>query len=192
MHTDLAIINATIKGRRSIYTDSFIDKEIADADIWQILENANYAPTHKLTQPWRFTVFRKAARQRLGEELARIYKEHTPADKFLVKKYESFPHKMQQANTIIAINIHFHEDKVPASEEIAAVACAVQNMMLTAHAMGIGSYWGTPGPIKHLGDFLQLNEHEKCHGLLFLGHHQAEISAVKRDPIAEKVKWLEQ
>ncbi|HEY5893074.1 MAG TPA: nitroreductase family protein [Chthoniobacterales bacterium] len=33
----------------------------------EILEDAHWAPTHGLTQPWRFHVFLGAARPRLGE-----------------------------------------------------------------------------------------------------------------------------
>ena len=102
--------------------------------IEQILESANYAPTHKLTQPWRFTVIRKEAKTKLGEELGEIYKRIVPAEKFLQKKYDSFGQKTSQANVILAINIQFHEDKLPNWEEIAAVGCAVQNMALTAES----------------------------------------------------------
>ena len=51
-------INAVIKNRRSIYPYQYEKgKVIPDNIIWQILENANRAPTHKQTEPWRFTVF---------------------------------------------------------------------------------------------------------------------------------------
>ena len=39
-----------------------------------------------------------------------------------------------------------HADKnIPEFEEIAAVACAVQNMHLTAAAYNVGCYWTTGG-----------------------------------------------
>ena len=50
--------NSILQNRRSIYPYQFEKgKKIPDEIIRQILENANRAPTHKLTQPWRFTVF---------------------------------------------------------------------------------------------------------------------------------------
>jgi len=67
-------ITEIIKRRRSVFPISYTDEEVPKEVIQQLLENANYAPTHKLTEPWRFIVFRAAAKKRLGQELARIYK----------------------------------------------------------------------------------------------------------------------
>ena len=51
-------INAVIRNRRSIYPKDYETvKLIPDKIIWQILENANRAPNHKQTEPWRFNVF---------------------------------------------------------------------------------------------------------------------------------------
>src|SRR6478752_3748410 len=128
MNSNFETLSKIIKGRRSIFPDSYIKKEIPTEVIQQLLENANYAPTHKLTQPWRFVVIRKDAKARLGATMAQLYKESVGAGSFLQKKYESFAQKTEQADCILAINIQFHPDKVPNWEEIAAVGCAVQNI----------------------------------------------------------------
>ena len=62
MSTPIEILNSIIKERRSVFPASYIPKEIPKHVIEQILENANYAPTHKLTQPWRFVVLRNEAK----------------------------------------------------------------------------------------------------------------------------------
>jgi len=191
MSTKAEILSDIIKGRRSIFPESYTQEEIPTHLIEQILESANYAPTHKLTQPWRFTVIRKEAKTKLGEALGEIYKKVVPAEKFLQKKYDSFGQKTSQANVILAINIQFHEDKVPNWEEIAAVGCAVQNIALTAEALNIGAYWSSPPLIDHLGDFLGLGENEKCYGLFYMGYHNAETRPANRTPMSEKVKWME-
>ena len=55
---DTQQINDVIKYRRSIYPKEYQQgKTIPDEIIWQILENANHAPNHKQTEPWRFKVF---------------------------------------------------------------------------------------------------------------------------------------
>jgi len=51
-----------IKKRRSIFPAQYTDREIAKSDIEKILEAANWAPTHKKTEPWRFRVFRGNAK----------------------------------------------------------------------------------------------------------------------------------
>lgn len=190
MTNKVAILSEIIKNRRSIFPQDYIQQEIPKEVITQILESANYAPTHKLTQPWRFTVMLKDAKTKLGAELGRIYQQTTPTEKFLQKKYDSFAQKTGQAEVIIAINIQFHEDKVPYWEEIASVACAVQNMALTAEAFNIGAYWSSPLLIDHLGDFLQLSENEKCYGIFYMGYHNAAPRPANRTPMADKVKWM--
>lgn len=192
MSTKAEILSEIIKSRRSVFPESYTQEEIPRNVIEQILESANYAPTHKLTEPWRFTVITKEAKAKLGAELGNIYKRVIPAEKFLQKKFDSFAQKTTQADVIIAINIQFHEDKVPNWEEIAAVACAVQNMALTAEALNVGAYWSSPPLIDHLGDFLGLEENEKCYGLFYMGYHNAAPREAKRTPISDKVKWMDE
>ncbi len=189
---DFEVLEKLIKGRRSIFPASFLDKEISKATIQSILESANFAPTHKLTQPWRFVVITGDAKIRLGLTLANLYKEGTLPDQFLQKKYDSFTDKIAKASCIIAINIQFHPDKLPAWEEIAATACAVQNMALTAQSLNVGTYWSSPTFIEKLDSFLGLSENEKCYGLFYMGYHNEGFKAANRTPIAEKVKWLVQ
>lgn len=191
MNNTYEILSKVIKNRRSIFPASYTNKEIPTEVIEQILESANYAPTHKLTQPWRFTVIRKEGKAKLGETLGQLYKASVPAEKFLQKKFDSFGEKTSQASCILAINIQFNPDKLPAWEEIAATACAVQNIALTAEALNVGAYWSSPPLIDHLGKFLGLGENEKCYGLFYMGYHEEEASEANRTPMAEKVTWIE-
>jgi nitroreductase len=191
MKEAIEIISNIIKGRRSIFPQSYTKEEIPKAAIQEVLESANYAPTHKMTEPWRFIVFRKEGKQKLGQELARLYQANTPPDKFLQKKYDSIPLKFEQSSCAIVINAQLHPDKLPEWEEIAALGCAVQNMALTAEALDIGAYWSSPESIAQLGPYLGLEENEKCFGIFYMGYHQEEKRPAKRTPIEEKVKWVE-
>jgi nitroreductase len=191
MSTTYEIISKVIKERRSIFPASYIKKEISVEVINQILETANYAPTHKLTQPWRFTVIRKAGLAKLGEELGRLYKELVTPQQFLQKKFDSFEEKTSQADCIIALNIAV-SGKIPEWEELAAVSCAVQNMALTAESLKVGAYWSSPPLIHDLGDFLKLKENEKCIGLFYMGYHNEKPWEPNRTSMAEKVNWIEE
>jgi len=191
MSTNYDIISKVIKERRSIFPASYIKKEIPVEVINQILETANYAPTHKLTQPWRFTVIRKNALAKLGEELGKLYKEKVSSQQFLQKKYDSFAEKTSQADCIIAINMAI-SGKIPEWEELAAVSCAVQNMALTAESLRVGAYWSSPPLIDDLGEFLGLKSNEKCIGLFYMGYHNEKPWEHNRSPIEEKVKWMGQ
>lgn len=191
MEKEIDILSRIIQRRRSIFPISYTEQEIPVELIQQVLESANYAPTHKLTEPWRFIVFRKEGKMKLAAELARLYKETVPEHQFLQKKYDSILEKAKQANCIIALNAALHTDKVPEWEELAALACAVQNMALTAEALNIGAYWSSPGMIEALGRFLNLEDHEKCFGLFYMGYHNELPKPAKRTPITDKVKWIE-
>lgn len=191
MERDIEILSSIIQRRRSIFPPSYTEEEIPDEVIQQVLESANYAPTHKLTQPWRFIVFRKAAKHRLGAELARRYREETTEDNFLAKKYDGIIEKANQASCIIVLNAQLHPELLPEWEEIAAFACAVQNMALTAEAFNIGAYWSSPGTLSHMGDFLELKPNEKCFGVFYMGYHHEAPRTPKRTPMADKVRWLE-
>lgn len=191
MEKELEVLQSIIKRRRSVFPVSFIQEEISVESIETILESANYAPTHKLTQPWRFSVFRKEGKTRLGEELARAYKEHTPAELFLQKKYDSFGLKFQQSSCVIVLKAQLHPALLPEWEEVAALACAVQNMALTAEAMNIGAYWSSPGPVANMPEFLELQDDEKVYGVFYMGYHNAPAAEAKRTPMAQKVKWIE-
>ncbi|MEJ2879977.1 nitroreductase family protein [Pedobacter sp. GR22-6] len=191
MSTEIAILTRIIKRRRSIFPVSYTQEPIPVEVIEQILESANYAPTHKLTQPWRFMVFRGEGKLKLAAELARLYQETVPAHQFLQKKHDSIIEKAQQSSCIIALNLELHSDKVPEWEELAALACAVQNMALTAEALKVGAYWSSPGMIADLNTYLNLGEHEKCFGLFYMGYHNEEPRDAVRSPIADKIKWID-
>jgi len=75
---------------------------------------------------------------------------------------------------------------------LAAVACAVQNMALTAESLKVGAYWSSPPLIDDLGNFLNLNQNEKCIGLFYMGYHNEKPWAPNRTSIEEKVKWIEE
>lgn len=162
------ILKNIIETRRSIFPKSYSTEEIQENVLTEILNSANFAPNHKRTKPWRLKVFRGQEKNQLGVKLAAIYQETTNPEIFLEKKHIDIFDKIAMSDSIITISVNF-SGLLPEWEEIAATAMAVQNMYLTATAYEIGCYWSTPGMINHLGEFLQLEENQKCIGLFYLG-----------------------
>lgn len=179
-----------IQFRRTVNQNNFTDQDIDKEDILTILQAANAAPTHKRTQPWRFVVFRKEGLQRLGNELARIYQAVTPPEKYTELAEQNMAKKATMSNVAIAIIVNY-TGELPEWEELAATSCAVQNLWLAAHSLGLGGYWATPGLINHMGEFLQLESNQKCVGLFYLGHHDSEPREPARSPIEDKIRWEE-
>jgi len=188
MHQNEVLKN--IQLRRAEFQANFTDQEVSREDILTILEAANAAPTHKRTQPWRFVVFRNEGLIRLGEELARIYKSVTPSEKYTEVTEQNMAKKATDSKAAIAIIVNY-TGELPEWEELAATACAVENMWLAASSIGIGGYWATPGLINHIGSFLNLEENQRCIGFFYLGHHESEPREPVRNPIAEKIRWEE-
>ncbi|KAA6434016.1 nitroreductase [Dyadobacter flavalbus] len=191
MEQTIEAVNNVIRSRRSIQPQNYIQKEIPDDIIRTILENANYAPTHKLTEPWRFIVFKGESLKRLASFFSERYRTITPPESFSQAKYEAAGEKVLRSGCVIVISAELHPEKLPEWEEVAAVACAVQNMWLTATAYGIGSYWSSPGILKELSQFLNINENQKCLGLYFMGYHDAAAAPARRTPIENKITWAE-
>lgn len=188
-------VNQLIRNRRAIYPKNYNDLPIPDAIVQEILENANWAPTHRRTEPWRFVVFKGAALDRLGGFLAELYKKTTPKDDFKEAKYQKNLHKPAKCSHVIAIVMQRDPEKrVPEIEETNAVACAVQNMWLSASAYRIGAYWSTPKMLNRLEThrFLELEEGQRCLGLFYMGYHDLPQFAGRRNPIEEKVRWIEE
>ena len=163
-----AVLKEIIESRRSIFPKDYSGEKIEEEILNEILNSANFAPNHKKTKPWRFQIFRNEKKLELANKLAEIYKTTTRPEVFLEKKYLDIPNKISNTDTLITISVNF-SGLVPEWEEIAATAMAVQNMYLTSTIHQIGCYWSTPGMIQHLGEFLNLEENQKCIGLFYLG-----------------------
>lgn len=179
-----------ISSRRSVFPAQYNNEPISEEEIKRILEAANWAPTHRRTEPWRFKVLQGASKTDLGAFLAKYYKE--TATKFSEMKYKKIPLKMEQSAVVIAICMQRDKNEsVPEWEEIAAVSMAVQNMWLMAHELKIGAYWSSPSTIKEMHQFFHLNEGEKCLGFFYMGKYDGDLDAGNRlSTIEEKVSWL--
>ena len=185
-------INAIIRKRRSVYPNQFdTSRKIDDEIIWQILENANYAPTHKKTEPWRFTVFTGEGLKKLAEFQAELYKQKNEGEKFSETTYQKLLENPLKSSHIIAIGMKRHP-QVPEIEEIEAVACAVQNIYLSATAYGIGGYWGSGGITYYpeAKSFFGLDGDDKLLGFFYLGHIAKPLPEREPKPVTEKVTWI--
>lgn len=180
----------TIKKRRAVFPEHYNGKAIEKESIEQILEAANWAPTHKRTEPWRFKVIQGEAKTRLGKFLAEKYLE--TAQRPSEFKQKKILQKCEQSACVILICMQRDpKESLPEWEEISSTAMAVQNMWLTATELNIGSYWSTPGMIQYMDEFTTLAYGEKCLGLFYMGYFDGEFpEGTRKTGIPEKVKWV--
>ena len=186
----MSLINQVIRSRKSVYPAQYIDKPISKEIIEELLENANHAPTHRLTEPWRFKIFMGDSRKRLGDFLANKYKDINT--EYVQGKYEKIQSNPLKAGAVLGIILHRDpEERVPEWEEVASVAIAVQNIWLACDQYGIGGYWSSPSLAQHLGEFVAMKENERCLGFFYLGHYEKNDKILKKGPIEEKIEWLD-
>ena len=177
-------ISSIIQSRRSIYPSTFNGEMIEEDVIIQLLENANHAPSHKMTQPWRFKIFCNDSKNKLLDEIVKN-KEVSEIKK---KKLEI---SFNKSSHIICICMKKNKDLLPEWEEIAATSMAVQNIWISCVNSNIGGYWSTPKYINKLRTFLQLNQDEICLGFFYLGvHNFKNEQTVRRGNLYEKIQWF--
>ncbi|MBV9996364.1 MAG: nitroreductase [Caulobacteraceae bacterium] len=135
-----------------------------------ILKAGSRAPDHGRMQPFRFAIMEGAARQRLGDLMAEsLYRREPEAS---ASKLDAERAKTQRAPLIIAVAAVLQPNpKVPEVEQIVCAGAAAQNMLLAAHAMGLGAFWRT-GPASYdpaVKTGLGFSEADAIVGFLYFG-----------------------
>jgi nitroreductase len=179
--------------RRSSKPAAFNGKPIDDKQIGQLLELANWAPTHGLTEPWRFIIYSGQAVRQFCHQHAEQYKQITPADKFNATKYEKQQHNGDLVSHIILVYMKRGANpNIPALEEICATAAAVDNILLGAEALGIAVLWSTGGTVLQqvMKDYLDLGVEDTILGLLYMGYSDEPLRPGKRTPVGDKTTWI--
>lgn len=193
MNTDFEVLEKVIRCRRTIKPGKMNGNLIPDEQIHKLLQLADWAPTHGKTEPWRFIVFEGDALNRFSEQHAALYRQHCNPEKFKEKKFEKIIRNGQSASHLIVVVMKRTEDsKIKEREEYAAVAAAVQNILLGATALKLASMWSTGGlsTEPEMRDMLQLNQEDHVLGFLYLGYSDKEQSEGSRKiPLAEKIFW---
>lgn len=189
-------VNKIIRNRRSMFVAQFKENDPVDDNIIsELLENANWAPTHKLTEPWRFVVFSGEGLKKLADFQSDLYKKRSEkSGNFIEATYTKLKENPLKASHIITIGMKRDlKANLPEMEEVAAVAMAVQNMYLTASARGLAAYWGTGGPTfwPEAKEFFGLDDSDKLMGFFYVAKPASDRwPQGKRSPIADKVTWV--
>jgi nitroreductase len=139
--------------------------------IEQLLNAAVQAPNHHKVRPWRFVVLQNSAREKLGEVMAQSLqsrKAEATADDLQKERL-----KPLRAPVVIAVGVDKPAiPKVQEIENVAAAAAAIQNLLLAAHALGLGAFWRT-GPAATdpaVKAFLGFAPDQHVIGLVYVGY----------------------
>lgn len=193
MNPDL--FNELARSRRSVFPDQFeMGKKIDDEIIKEIMINATWAPDHGRQEPWQFTVFTGEGLKKLAAFQSEFYKENA-GENFKEATYIKLQKQPLKASHIIAIGMKRTTiKKIPETEDISAVACAVENIYLSVTAYGLGGYWTTGGITYYekAKSFFGLGEPDRLLGFFYIGHVAIPSVGATRLPVEEKVKWVKE
>jgi len=165
--------------------------------IERILESGVHAPNHRITEPWRVHVFSGKGRGELARvraEIARLQAEaEGESEEMAAGRISRERKKAFRAPVVIAVISEAGRDEVETLENYAACAAAVQNMQLTAHALGLAAMWRT-GPIvyhQEMRRFFGLKENDRIVAHVYLGYPDMGVRPRRREPANEKTVWHE-
>jgi nitroreductase len=141
----------------------------------ELLDVARLAPTHHLTQPWRFRVLGPDALARLKACAG-----------------ESEAAKLDRAPTLVVASAALTGDLVQDEEDVCAAAAAVMLVLLAATERGLASYWRTPAVLRSAKgrEALGIPRGERVLGLLHFGAPAREPAAREREPVERYVEFL--
>lgn len=185
-----------IEDRRTIRPEHFSTRKVHKEIVLELLDAARWAPTHRYTQPWHFSVFMGDSLQELSDFQSGLYKSVTLNEDFKPEKFDKLVNRPLTSSVVIGIGMKKDEHgKNPEVEEVASVSIAVQNMMLVATAHGIGSYWNTGGVTyrPETKEFMGLSAEDQFLGFLYLGYpKEAWPRKTRRKPQEYFTDWRDE
>lgn len=177
---------AAIAGRRTIkaYTGQAVPRETVAA----LVEAACWAPNHRLTQPWRFSAIDRDGIARL------VAFVQTPPVCTAVypRKLPSICQRLAACGALVQVTCLLAGSEEQRRDDRDATAAAVQNLLLAAHAAGLGSFWSTSPLLSHrevlrwFGSDPAVEVHVAT---IWLGYSAENPVVPPRKPLAEVLRW---
>ena len=177
-----------IRTRRSV---GRLAGTISRETIRGLIAAAVWAPNHRLTEPWRFTVVEGTAREALAARWGEIAASDAPPDERTTIAQREGP-KLLRAPILLIVSSRTDKDPVVAFEDYAATAAAVQNLLLAAHAKGLGAVWRS-GAMAYHPDFkiaVGLEPSDAILGIVYLGEPAMNPPQPQTRRVDETIVWF--
>ena len=160
--------------------------------IEKLLDAAVQAPNHYKVRPWRFVVVTGEGRHRLGQVMAASQQERHP--EFPIEAFDKCREVPLRAPVMIAVGVDKPgEVKVLEIENIAAAAAAIQNLLLAAHAMGLGAKWRTGEWARDpkVKEVLGVEADQHIIGFIYIGYPEFVSEPPARPSFEDRTVWME-
>ena len=156
--------------RRSVSANALGEPGPSEAEAELMLRAASRVPDHKKLAPWRFLLFRGAARAAFGKVLAKACRaEEKEPGAF---RLENEAKRFLRAPLVIAVISRVVQSQgAPEWEQILSAGAACQNLILAANALGYGTQWITEWRAYSEGvrRALGLAPNERVAGFVYIG-----------------------
>jgi nitroreductase len=168
--------------------------------IARLLDCALHAPNHKLTEPWRFTVLTGTGRDRFAEIRARhrLKRWTDPTSPEAVAGGEKVRREAQGTPAFIVAMVAVNPDDITREEDYAAVMMGLENLMIAAESLGLGTYLRTGGVMRvpALAELAGLPDGFRIAGVVSLGYPlddepPAQQRSRRRRSVEEVTRWVE-
>ncbi|MBT2214828.1 nitroreductase [Virgibacillus dakarensis] len=172
-----------IRERRAV-KKGYNDKPVTKEAVFELLEDAIWAPNHGLRQPWRFIFIGPEHKQSFAKQVAATYPE---------ERQENREEYLNEPNAFLAVIMQVPETEKQYDENFGATASLIQNFWLLAWEKQLGVVWKTNPHIydPKMKEILNIYEDEKIVGLLHLGYFEEEPVRKDRIPVVEKFSVFE-
>jgi len=192
MRHNLSDVGALIKDRRSFAPEQYSSRQVHRDVIEEVLRAGIWAPTHGMTQPWRFTVFQGDGIGTIRDHLPKWYVEFMGEGEISQTKLDKLNRRFETCNCVIGIGmVPDPNERISQEDEEWAVAAAVQNMHLMCTAYGLGAKWTTPAfmSLPSVKQTLGLPEEGKVMGLMYVGYPDIKWPESHRWPLEFVARW---
>lgn len=133
------LLAAVIHSRQTVLPKRLGDPAPDAAQLALILGSAAAAPDHGQLTPWRFVIVPEAARGRLADVFgAALLERDAQATSEQVGQAKEKAYRAPLLMLVIG-QLEGGDPDIDAAERLISAGCAVQNILLTAHAMGYGA-----------------------------------------------------
>lgn len=147
-----------------------------DAEIAEILTVASHVPDHGRLAPWRFILYRGAAREAVGEALLAL--AETLEGPLHEGRREKERTRFSRAPLVIGVvTSPKPHASIPQWEMVLSGGAAAMSLILAAHALGYGANWVSNwySDSDEGRRLLGLAPHERVVGFIHIGRHEGPV-----------------
>jgi nitroreductase len=178
-----------IPDRRSIRR--FTDRPISREQVETLLTAAVLAPNHRLTQPWRFYVLGPESRYAYGLALGERKARKVPDAEAGRTLRDAVAAEHRELPCMIAVAVVQSDNPERREEDYAAAMMAVENIALTAVALGLGTHLKTGGVMNDEAarSAAGVQESERIVAIVNVGEPAEVPPEKKREPATALTTW---